>query len=73
MPSSREICAILLEHVSRLAILLKSEKFAILQARKFVKYYARHLANRAVFCEAVNTCEDLTSFTTICQHYLASV
>ncbi len=73
LPDAQEICAALLEHVSRLAILLKNEKFAILQARKFAKYYARHLANRAAFIEAVNTCHDLPSFTTICQQYIAGV
>lgn len=73
LPDNPEICAALLEHVTRLAALLKSEKFAILQARKFAKYYARYLPNRPAFIEAINTCEDLSAFSTICQSYLPGV
>jgi tRNA-dihydrouridine synthase len=72
-PTNQEICAALLEHVSRLTVLLQSEKFAILQARKFAKYYARTLSSRAEFKEAVNNCEDLHAFTEICQQHFAGV
>lgn len=73
LPDSSVRCAVMLEHVSRLAVLLKSEKFAILQARKFAKYYARHLSNRAEFCEVINQCDDLEAFSAICQRYFAGV
>lgn len=59
MPSSKEIGAIFMEHVLKLATLLNSENFAILQARKFAKYYARNLENKKEFCEAVNACNNL--------------
>lgn len=72
-PSSADICLMLLEHVTRLAQLLKSEKFAILQARKFASYYARQLASRAAFCEEVNTCDALDQFSAICQRYFVGV
>jgi tRNA-dihydrouridine synthase B len=62
-PSANEIAAVFLEHVQRLIVLLGNEKFAILQARKFAKYYARHLSCRAEFHEAVSQCTDLASLT----------
>ena len=70
LPTQRESCDAMLEHVARLAVLLKNEKFAILQARKFAKYYARQLPDRAAFCEAVNGCHDLPTFTAVCRQYL---
>jgi len=73
MPDNQAIYTALLEHISRLAVLLKSEKFAILQARKFAKYYARHLTDRPAFAEAVNACDDLNTFTTICQQYFMRI
>ncbi len=69
LPDNREIAAVLQEHVQLLIELLGSEKFAILQARKFAKYYARHLPNRSEFHTAVNGCEDLTELTAICDQY----
>jgi len=72
MPDNQEIGAVLLEHVSLLTTLLGSEKFAILQARKFAKYYARQLPNRSEFHDAVNRCEDLTALSVICHQYFCS-
>jgi tRNA-dihydrouridine synthase B len=73
LPDAAEVVAMLLEHVERLIILLGSEKFAILQARKFAKYYARMLPNRAEFHAAVNQCDDLTSLREICQDFFVCV
>jgi len=56
-PSLEEISGIFLEHVEKLALLLQSEKHAIIQSRKFAKYYARDLAKRAELCNKVNVCE----------------
>lgn len=67
-PSLPEIAALYIEHVSRLSELLNSEKFALLQARKFAKYYARGLSNRAEFCEQVNGCESIEKLKIICDH-----
>lgn len=69
LPSIVDIGKIFLRHVEKLAGLLGSEKFAILQARKFTKYYARSLAQRAAFCEAVNQCEDFGGLRKICDQY----
>lgn len=69
LPSIKKIGSIFLEHVIELATLLNSEKFAILQARKFAKYYARTLPNRMQFCETVNTCESIEALQRICMHY----
>lgn len=68
-PSLPEIAAIFVEHVEELAVLLGGEKFAILQARKFAKYYARPLPNRAEFCEAMNVCDNLSQLKAICTAY----
>ncbi len=68
-PSASEIGQIFLEHVSQLTTLLNSEKFAILQARKFAKYYGRDLKNRAQFIEEINLCETLQQLETICLRY----
>lgn len=59
IPSDKEIGMIFLEHVSDLSDLLNSEKFAILQSRKFAKYYVRNKALKDEFCSSVNTCENL--------------
>jgi tRNA-dihydrouridine synthase B len=69
IPSIQERGLILMEHVLKLAELLKSEKFAILQARKFGKYYARDLGNKANFCEKINVCESLLDLEKIIGEY----
>jgi tRNA-dihydrouridine synthase B len=68
-PSILQIGKIFIEHIQQLAELLHSEKFAILQARKLAKYYARRLVNKGDFCEAINTCEQMQSFQNICAQY----
>lgn len=70
-PSQREIANIFIEHVQLLSELLGSEKFAIIQARKFAKYYARNVAHRAEFCEEVNECESFDALREICAAYFA--
>lgn len=69
LPSLQEIGQVLLEHVQQLALLLESEKFAILQARKFAKYYARSLENRKEFSNIINSCDNLTDLKMICESY----
>ena len=69
MPSLEEIGAIFIEHVELLVRLLGGEKFAILQARKFAKYYARSLSDSAAFCLAVNTRDNLQDLKAICIEY----
>jgi tRNA-dihydrouridine synthase B len=71
-PQLTEIAAIFVEHVERLGKLLRSEKFAILQARKFAKYYARGLVEKAAFCEAINHCDTLNDLQKICMQYFDS-
>ena len=48
---------------------LNNEKFAILQARKFAKYYARQLLLKNEFCEAMHKCETFAEMTRLCQHF----
>lgn len=65
-PQMSEVGTILIEHVQRLIELLGNEKFAILQARQFGKYYARRLAKKSEFSEKMNVCEtfdDLVDMT----------
>ncbi len=68
-PSLQETCSILIEHVSDLSQLLNGEKFAIIQARKFAKYYARQLSHRVEFCNEINHCETMQQFISICKTY----
>lgn len=69
LPTLAEMSLMFLEHVTELSTLLESEKFAILQARKFAKYYARGLESKLEFCEAVNGCETLIKLEKICWQY----
>jgi tRNA-dihydrouridine synthase B len=68
-PSVKERGAIFIEHITGLSILLKSEKFAILQARTLVKYYARDLPYRYELCQAVNTCHNLDALKALSSRY----
>lgn len=68
-PSNELIMSAFLEHVTGLIELLQSEKFAILQARKFAKYYARHLSSRSEFAAAVNACDSFESLKMICRDF----
>lgn len=69
VPSLPEIGKILIEHVEQLSLLLNSEKFAILQARKFAKYYARSMENKLEFFLLLNKCSALEEFSKIVTHY----
>ncbi len=69
LPSLSEIGHVFLEHVTELAALLNSEKFAILQARKFAKYYGRNLENKIEFREEVNRCDNLVNLENICGRF----
>lgn len=71
MPSVSKIGEILLAHVGELIELLGSEKFAILQARKFAKYYARDLPFRAPLHEEISQCIDMDSFSRVCSRYFS--
>lgn len=68
-PTSNEIGAVFVEHVTGLVELERSEKIAILQARKLAKYYARALPNKAEFCEKINACNSLLEFSELVRHY----
>lgn len=71
IPSLQEIGLIFMEHIQRLAQLLCNEKIAILQARKYAKYYARELENKLGFVSAVNTCENLSTLQEISYRYFS--
>ncbi len=68
-PTAKEIGALFVSHISDLAALLNSEKFAVIQARKFAKYYGRDLSQRVAFCKAVNESESLEHLQSICLRY----
>ena len=68
-PASQEIGLIFLKHVQQLSTLLGNDKFAIIQARKIAKYYARGMTDRMEFCAAVNVCENLADLEAICRCY----
>jgi tRNA-dihydrouridine synthase B len=69
IPSNEIIGGLLIEHIKGLCDLLYSEKFAIIQARTFAKYYARTLTNKADFCAAFNQCLDLNTATKIISEF----
>jgi tRNA-dihydrouridine synthase B len=68
-PTLSEIGAMFFQHVQGLAALMNTEKFAIIQARKFAKYYARSMLNKDAFCEAMKACESLEDLEHVCQQY----
>jgi tRNA-dihydrouridine synthase B len=68
-PTVEEIAAIFIQHVGQLIQLLGTEKYAILQARKLAKYYARRLENKAEFCLAMNDCDNWQDFQEICRNF----
>ena len=70
-PSNAEIKSLFLQHVAQLAEMLGNEKFAILQSRKFAKYYARTLPNRNEFSQEVNQCDAFEKLKAICAKYFA--
>jgi len=69
IPHHSDIGKMFIRHVEQLAHLLNNEKFAILQARKFAKYYARPLQSRMNFAAAVNECETIEKLQSLCNEY----
>lgn len=69
VPLQPEIGAIFIRHVKQLIELLGNEKFAVLEARKLAKYYARTLNNRAEFVAAINQSETLKLCEQQCAKY----
>lgn len=69
LPSLKEIGDVFIEHVERLNQLLNNEKFSILQARKFAKYYARSLQHKMEFCSEINSCTTLHELKIISLKY----
>lgn len=68
-PSCKTIGTLLLEHITGLCELLYSEKFAIIQARTFAKYYARTLPDKQAFYADFIQCERLEAAKKIIAHY----
>ena len=68
-PSVQKIGQLFIEHVYSLSKLLNNEKFAIIQARKFAKYYARDIEQRMDFCFEINQCQRFDDFQHICENY----
>jgi tRNA-dihydrouridine synthase B len=69
MPNLPEIGNMYLTHVDGLIALLQNEKFAVIQARKLAKYYARPLKNRAAFCAVINECESRQALAAAIQQW----
>lgn len=69
IPSPTERGLLFLRHVHDLADLLQSEKFAVIQARKFAKYYARDLQHRTDLMQAMNHCAGLKELVSICMAF----
>ena len=69
LPSSAEIGRMFMTHIEQLSALLNTEKFAVLQARKLGKYYARGLVKKYEFCDEINVCERLEDLRTLCLRY----
>ena len=70
-PSHADIGTMFIRHVEQLATLLGNETFAILQARKLAKYYARSLPERIAFMEKMNSCETLVQCREVCIRYFS--
>ena len=68
-PSGPEIAEVFIEHVQGLIDLMGQEKFAILQARKFAKYYARYYENRHEFISKINECDHFDQFQRYCSDF----
>jgi tRNA-dihydrouridine synthase B len=70
-PAINEIGGMFSTHVQELASLLENEKFALLQARKLAKYYARRLPAPTEFCDAINHCDSLTGLAREVNNYFS--
>lgn len=68
-PAPKEIGQAFLQHVLQLATLLASEQHAIIQARKFARYYGQNLENKNAFCAQMNLCATLTELKMLCVDY----
>lgn len=68
-PAPNEIGAIFLQHISQLIALLQNEKFAILQSRKLIKYYAREVEMKAMLMSAVNNCQSFEDLILLVNRY----
>jgi len=68
-PSIQEIGEMFIEQIELLRVLLESEKFAVLQARKLASRYTCGLPHRSEFCVAVNACNNLHDLKEICCRY----
>lgn len=68
-PALSAIGQLFIEHILHLARLLRNETFALMNARKFAKYYAREMTNKSEFCEAVTACDSLQAFEVVCARY----
>lgn len=64
-----EIGQVFIEHIEHLKTLLQSELFAILQARKLAKYYAKNLVDRVKFLTEMNHCQHLYTLRELCKKY----
>lgn len=74
LPTLPDIGNTFIEHVKQLAKLLKNDKFAILQARKMSKYYARgYLDNKAEFCAAINQADTMDAFIQLTENFFVNV
>lgn len=69
LPSLADIGGMFFTHVKALCALMQTEKFAIIQARTFAKYYARNLPDKQAFCEAMQTCDTLAALEKVCEQY----
>jgi len=68
-PSNQEIGEMFFTHVKGLSELLQTEKFAIIQARKFAKYYARMMPQKLQFLDAMTHCDNLSQLTELIGAY----
>ena len=70
-PAKAAIAQMFLWHVTALAQLLASERFAVLQARKFGKYYARNMGCSTEFYPKFNQCESISEIERLLINELA--
>ena len=70
MPSWQARGDMFLQHIEQLIDLLQSEPFAILQARKLAKYYARELPEKEQFTQQMNACTQLKTLKALVLSYL---
>ncbi len=68
-PSLPERSELFLQHVKGLMTLLNTEKFAIIQARRFAKYYARDMPQKQAFLEKMACCDNMIDLEKLCKSY----